>query len=55
MVIRLDNEHVIEESIIPVIWDDNTQTIMWWETPMRGNTYSVPTGSMGLTPESPMM
>ena len=55
MVIRLDNEHVIEESIIPVIWDDNTQTIMWWETPMRGNTYSVPTGSMGLTPKFPMM
>lgn len=55
MVIRLDNEHVIEESIIPFIWDDNTQTLMWWETPMRGNTYSVPTGSMGLTPEFPMM
>ncbi len=55
MVIRLDNEHVIEESIIPFIWDDNTQTLMWWETPMRGNTYSVPTGSMGLSPEFPMM
>lgn len=55
MVIRLDNEHVIEESIIPFIWDDNTQTIMWWETPTRGNTYSIPTGSMGLTPEFPMM
>ena len=55
MVIRLDNEHVIEESIIPFIWDDNTQTLIWWETPMRGNTYSVPTGSMGLTPEFPMM
>ena len=55
MVIRLDNEHVIEESIIPFIWDDNTQTLMWWETPMRGNTYAVPTGAMGLTPKFPMM
>lgn len=55
MVVRLDNEHVIEESITPIVWDDTTGTIIWWETPMRGNTYSIPTGNMGLTPKFPMM
>ena len=51
--IRLDNEHILEPIHNP-IWDDEHELLMWCESPTRGNTFSVPTGSAGSRVLNPM-
>ena len=55
LMIRLDNEHIIEYRINEVIWDDEEELIYWAETPLRGNSSVTPTGGMGNNIPAPML
>ena len=55
LMIRLDNEHIIEYRINEVIWDDAEELIYWAETPTRGNSSVSPTGGMGNNIPAPLL
>lgn len=55
LMIRLDNEHIIEYRINEVIWDDANELIYWAETPSRGNSTVTPTGGMGNNIPAPLL
>ena len=52
--VRLDNEHGIECNISELYWDDANLSLIWFESPNRGNVSTIPMSGINDVP-TPVM